>query len=144
MEVRRKENLLEKRMEEVRSKWGREEVKRWLCFIVRRAVACPYSDLEYELAFSSYKDKIYRSMANCIVGRSASACEFFTKKTMLQAKEKENGWLVDWAATKLSKEVDAATKKLLREYSAKFVQKSEYMQTIEEMSTLLLKEEKSA
>ena len=85
-EVRRKKNLSRKGMEEMMSKWGRDEVKHWLCFIVRRAVACPYSDIEYELAFSTYKDKIYRSMASCIVSRSASACEFFTKRTMLKVK----------------------------------------------------------
>lgn len=84
--MRKKENLLRKRQEEMRSKWSRDEVKHWLSFIVRRAVECPYSDIEYELAFSSYKDKIYRMMANYIVARSASACEFFTKKSMLQAK----------------------------------------------------------
>jgi hypothetical protein len=60
--------------EKMVSKWSREEIKKWLSFIVRQAVDSPYRDLEYELIESSHTERIYRILSNLIGAKNPRQC----------------------------------------------------------------------
>jgi hypothetical protein len=64
----------DKNPEKTVNKWSREEIKKWLSFIVRQAVDSPYRDLEYELIESSHTERIYRILSSFIGAKNPRQC----------------------------------------------------------------------
>lgn len=116
-------------------KWNREEISRWLEFVVRYVVDHPYYDLKLELAEADWQDDIYSAMRKWMGTRNGRQCEFFTKSTLLQLHRTGVSNLGAWACSKLAKLPSPSAQSLCQQYESLSQRRSRYMECLHELSS---------